>query len=205
MAPQDVPSSTFREIKEYCGRNGKFSGSSWEENEGPKSGTTCWMWEDESHPSTRGSTPRGCSTGTGRPAEGQQNTWCASATWMRSPETGKPEGVRPRLRRQRGKRRRRRGGTAPTCGASGVLPAVLLFKQEQQGFSDTDVLHALAAAGIVGKHHQTNASISGAECGCQAEVGSALLHLRRRAWRSCPWTWTRSSTRQGWPWSTTWA
>ena len=63
--------------------------------------------------------------------------------------------------------------TAPTCGASGVLPAVLLFKQEQQGFSDTEVLHALAAAGVVGNIIKTNASISGAECGCQAEVGSA--------------------------------
>ena len=40
--------------------------------------------------------------------------------------------------------------TAPTCGASGVLPAVLLFKQEQQGFSDMDVLHALAN----GRHHR---------------------------------------------------
>ena len=63
--------------------------------------------------------------------------------------------------------------TAPTCGASGVLPAVLLFKQEQQGFSDMDVLHALATAGIIGNLIKTNASISGAQCGCQAEVGSA--------------------------------
>ena len=54
-----------------------------------------------------------------------------------------------------------------------MLPAVLLFKQEQQGFSDTEVLHALAAAGVVGNIIKTNASISGAECGCQAEVGSA--------------------------------
>lgn len=63
--------------------------------------------------------------------------------------------------------------TAPTCGASGVLPAVLVFKQEQLGFSDRDMLHALAAAGIVGNIIKTNASISGAECGCQAEIGSA--------------------------------
>lgn len=63
--------------------------------------------------------------------------------------------------------------TAPTCGASGVLPAVLVYKQEQQGFSDKEVLHALAAAGIVGNIIKTNASISGAECGCQAEIGSA--------------------------------
>ncbi len=63
--------------------------------------------------------------------------------------------------------------TAPTCGASGVLPAVLVYKQEQHGFSDRDILHALAAAGIIGNVIKTNASISGAECGCQAEIGSA--------------------------------
>ncbi len=63
--------------------------------------------------------------------------------------------------------------TAPTCGACGVLPAVLLYKQEQMGFSDRDVLKGLAAAGIIGNVIKTNASISGAECGCQAEIGSA--------------------------------
>ena len=50
---------------------------------------------------------------------------------------------------------------------------MLLFKQEQHGFSDTEVCHALATAGVIGNIIKTNASISGAECGCQAEVGSA--------------------------------
>ncbi len=63
--------------------------------------------------------------------------------------------------------------TAPTCGACGVLPAVMLYKQEQQGFSDRDMLKGLAAAGLIGNVIKTNASISGAECGCQAEIGSA--------------------------------
>lgn len=63
--------------------------------------------------------------------------------------------------------------TAPTCGACGVLPAVLLYMQERRGFSDTEILHALAAGGIIGNVIKTNASISGAECGCQAEIGSA--------------------------------
>lgn len=63
--------------------------------------------------------------------------------------------------------------TAPTCGACGVLPAVMLYKQEQQGFSDRQMLKGLAAAGIIGNVIKTNASISGAECGCQAEIGSA--------------------------------
>lgn len=63
--------------------------------------------------------------------------------------------------------------TAPTCGSAGVLPAVLLYEQEQHGFKDSQIIHALATAGIIGNLIRTNASISGAECGCQAEIGSA--------------------------------
>lgn len=63
--------------------------------------------------------------------------------------------------------------TAPTCGACGVLPAVMVYKQEEMGFSDRAMLKGLAAAGIIGNVIKTNASISGAECGCQAEIGSA--------------------------------
>lgn len=63
--------------------------------------------------------------------------------------------------------------TAPTCGASGVLPAVLYYVQEKRGFSDNDIYKALKTAAIVGNIVKTNASISGAECGCQAEVGTA--------------------------------
>ncbi len=63
--------------------------------------------------------------------------------------------------------------TAPTCGACGVLPAVLLYSQQKKGFSDAQILHALATAGLIGNLIKTNASISGAECGCQAEIGSA--------------------------------
>ena len=63
--------------------------------------------------------------------------------------------------------------TAPTCGSCGVLPAVLKYMQEKNAFSDNDIIRALAVAGIVGNIVSTNASISGAECGCQAEVGTA--------------------------------
>lgn len=63
--------------------------------------------------------------------------------------------------------------TAPTCGASGVVPAVLKFSQKKRGFSDEQILHALATGGVVGNLVKTNASISGAECGCQAEIGTA--------------------------------
>jgi len=63
--------------------------------------------------------------------------------------------------------------TAPTCGACGVLPAVLTYSQEKKGYTDEEVINALATAGLIGNLIKTNASISGAECGCQAEIGSA--------------------------------
>jgi len=63
--------------------------------------------------------------------------------------------------------------TAPTCGACGVLPAVLYYMQKKRGFTDYEVCEALATAGLIGNIIKTNASISGAECGCQAEIGSA--------------------------------
>ena len=63
--------------------------------------------------------------------------------------------------------------TAPTCGASGVLPAVMYYQQQKKGYSDDEIIKALMAAGVIGNLIKTNASISGAECGCQAEIGSA--------------------------------
>lgn len=63
--------------------------------------------------------------------------------------------------------------TAPTCGACGVVPSVLKYMQDERGFSDEHVVRALAAGGIIGNLIKKNASISGAECGCQAEIGSA--------------------------------
>ncbi len=63
--------------------------------------------------------------------------------------------------------------TAPTCGACGVLPAVLKYAQDTKGFTDEEICRGLATAGIIGNLTKTNASISGAECGCQAEIGTA--------------------------------
>ena len=63
--------------------------------------------------------------------------------------------------------------TAPTCGACAVLPSVLRYMQEKHGFSDEQIIKALAVAGLIGTLTKTNASISGAECGCQAEIGTA--------------------------------
>ena len=63
--------------------------------------------------------------------------------------------------------------TAPTCGSCGVLPAMLYYMKYSKGFSDGEIICALATAGVVGNVIKHNASISGAECGCQAEIGSA--------------------------------
>ncbi len=63
--------------------------------------------------------------------------------------------------------------TAPTCGSCGVMPAVLKYMQEKNHFSDNDIVRALAVGGLIGNLVSTNASISGAECGCQAEIGTA--------------------------------
>ena len=63
--------------------------------------------------------------------------------------------------------------TAPTCGSCGVMPAVLYHLQKTREFSDMRILRALATAGLIGNIVKHNASISGAEVGCQGEVGVA--------------------------------
>ncbi len=63
--------------------------------------------------------------------------------------------------------------TAPTCGACAVIPAVLRYMQDKHGFSDLQIYKALAVAGLIGTIVKSNASVSGAECGCQAEIGTA--------------------------------
>ncbi len=63
--------------------------------------------------------------------------------------------------------------TAPTSCSSGVMPAVLKYVSERREIPDEDILHAIATAGLIGNLIKTNASISGAVCGCQAEIGTA--------------------------------
>jgi len=63
--------------------------------------------------------------------------------------------------------------TAPTCGSCGVLPGVLYHLSHNHTFSEERILHALATAGLVGNLVKHNASISGADVGCQGEVGVA--------------------------------
>ena len=63
--------------------------------------------------------------------------------------------------------------TAPTCGACGVLPASLRYIQQTRNLTDEQILQGLATAGLIGALTKKNASVSGAECGCQAEIGTA--------------------------------
>ena len=63
--------------------------------------------------------------------------------------------------------------TAPTCGSSGIVPGVLYHIQHSRQFEERRILHALATAGLIGNVAKARGSISGAEAGCQAEVGVA--------------------------------
>lgn len=63
--------------------------------------------------------------------------------------------------------------TAPTCGSCGVLPSAFLYVQEQRNLTDDQIVSGLEVAGLIGNLIKRNASVSGAECGCQAEIGSA--------------------------------
>lgn len=63
--------------------------------------------------------------------------------------------------------------TAPTCGSCGIVPAVLYHLHHSKGFSEKRILRALATAGLFGNVVKYNASVSGAEVGCQGEVGVA--------------------------------
>ncbi len=63
--------------------------------------------------------------------------------------------------------------TAPTCGSAGVMPSVLYYQQMKKGYTDLEIIRALETGGIIGNLIKTNASISGSECGCQAEIGTA--------------------------------
>lgn len=65
--------------------------------------------------------------------------------------------------------------TAPTCGSSGVLPAVLYHLKTNHKFTDKQILQALASAALFGNIIKSNASISGAEVGCQGEIGAACV------------------------------
>lgn len=175
VAPQDVYAlSTFQDIKTYCQQHDLFLWQYVEECEGPE----IWdylqgVWKQMKDTVYAGLNTEGVLHG-GLGVQRKAKYLIRQRHMDESPETRENRKV---CAYAFAVSEENAGGgvvvTAPTCGASGVLPAVLLFKQEHQGFSDIQVCHALAAAGVIGNILKTNASISGAECGCQAEIGSA--------------------------------
>ena len=175
VAPQNVyPLSTFREIKDYCEKNRKFLWQYVEEFEGPE----IWDYLRDVWKQMKATVYTGLNTeGVLHGGLGVQRKAKFLVRQRHIDESAETRENRKVCAYAFAVSEENAGGgmvvTAPTCGASGVLPAVLLFKQEQHGFSDTDVYHALATAGVIGNVIKTNASISGAECGCQAEIGSA--------------------------------
>ena len=175
VAPQDVyPLSTFQEIKEYCQREGKFLWQYVEENEGPE----IWdylrdVWKQMKATVYAGLNTEGVLHG-GLGVQRKAKYLVRQRHMDESPETRENRKVCAYA--FAAGEQNAAGGTvvtAPTCGACGVLPAVLLYTQQTRGTSDSQVLRALAAGGLMGNIIKTNASISGAECGCQAEIGSA--------------------------------
>ena len=88
--------------------------------------------------------------------------------------------------------------TAPTCGSCGVMPAVLYHLKESRDFRDSRILRALATAGLFGNVVRTNASVSGAEVGCQGEVGVACAMAAAAASQLFGGRLHRSSMRPRW-------
>lgn len=173
--PRVYPHSTFDEIKAYCEENEMFLWQYVEKFEGPE----IWEFLDEVWHVMQNSIHEGLS------AEGELFGGLHFKRRAKELKKHRHMDERPETRQNRvvcsyayAVSEQNASGeglivTAPTCGSCGVVPAVLKYIQDENNFSDRRILHALAAAGIIGTLIKTNATISGAEAGCQAEIGSA--------------------------------
>lgn len=171
--PDVYSMNTLTEILGYCERTGKNYWEYVEESEGPE----IWDYLTEVWHVMREAVERGIDKEGVLP--GPLNLRRKAASYH-----VKAEGYMPTLR-SKGlvfayalavSEENAAGGkivTAPTCGSCGVLPAVLYHLYKSKGFSEARILRALATAGLVGNIVKQNASISGAEVGCQGEVGVA--------------------------------
>ena len=166
--------NTFAEIKEYCKKRNMRISDYVEEHEGE----SIWaylaeVWEAMNHAVHQGLTTGGILEG-GLNLERMASTIYGHRHVDESKTTRESRMVCAYA--YAASEENAGGGiivTAPTCGASGVLPAVLKYKSEALKYEEEDVLRALAVAGIIGALVKQNASVSGAECGCQAEIGVA--------------------------------
>ncbi len=173
-APEIYPENSFEEIAAYCREHDLRLWEYVEEKEGP----SIWPYLEEVWDAMKKAIRRGLSTegtlGGGLNVQRKAAYLYNQYHMDESPET-KENRIVCAYAFAVGEENASNGTvvTAPTCGASGVVPAVLYYFQKKRGFSETEILHALAAGGIIGNLVKTNASISGAECGCQAEIGTA--------------------------------
>ena len=165
--------NTFSEIIDWCDKNGRQIWEYVDQCEGPG----IWDYLQEIWEAMKASVERGLDAEGRLP--GPLNLTRKAAVYH-----VKALGYQPNLR-SRGlvfayalavSEENASGGmivTAPTCGSSGVIPGVLYHLAKGHAFSDIRIKHALATAGIIGNVVKHNASISGAEVGCQGEVGVA--------------------------------
>lgn len=167
------PLTTAKEILEWCEREGK---TIWEYVQDSES-EDIWdylqyIWDSMCRTIDNGLNNDGVLPG------GLKVARKASTYWVKSKEYGPAVGNRSCLYAYAlaVSEENASGGevvTAPTCGSCGVLPAVIFHLAEINGYRPIRILRALATAGVFGNIAKTNASISGAEVGCQGEVGVA--------------------------------
>lgn len=173
-APRVYPLSTFKDIAEYCSKNGLRLYEYVEMCEGAdirdyirtvwanmKNSIQCGLKADGILPGTlqvsRKAKTLLSSEHMDETAETRENRLISAYAFAVSEQNASGETI----------------VTAPTSGSAGVLPSVLFYEQQRRKYSDDEIINAIMTAGIIGNLIKTNASISGAECGCQAEIGTA--------------------------------
>ncbi|WP_337657993.1 L-serine ammonia-lyase, iron-sulfur-dependent, subunit alpha [Alistipes sp.] len=172
--PQSIyPLSTISEIKEWCYHEGKTFWEYVSDCEGPE----IWDYLDTVWETMCATIQRGLNNDGVLPG-GLKVARKASTYWVKSKSYTDSLSSRAKIYAYAlaTSEENASGGTvvtAPTCGSSGVMPAVLYHLSSSRNFLRVRILRALATAGLFGNVAKTNSSISGAEVGCQGEVGVA--------------------------------
>ena len=167
------PLSTISEIKEWCYHEGKTFWEYVSDCEGPE----IWDYLDTVWETMCATIQRGLNNDGVLPG-GLKVARKASTYWVKSKSYTDSLSSRAKIYAYAlaTSEENASGGTvvtAPTCGSSGVMPAVLYHLSTSRNFLRIRILRALATAGLFGNVAKTNSSISGAEVGCQGEVGVA--------------------------------
>ncbi|MGC4113909.1 MAG: L-serine ammonia-lyase [Myxococcales bacterium] len=173
LSAQAYPQTSMAEVLQWCEETGQPMWRLVEEREGEE----VWAWLEESWKAMAGAIERGLAAdgvlpgGLKLPRKARSVLLKAERCKDPYQRTGMAAAYALAVSEENAA-----GGqvvTAPTCGSSGILPAVLRFVKETLPCSQVELLRALATAGLVGNLVKRNASISGAEVGCQGEVGTA--------------------------------